>query len=318
MATTTFTNGVTLSDAGWFNDVDYVTYDGATTQVLVGGGAGVLAVWTTATGTGAPVRAGAPTFTSNITFSAASAKLIPGATNFSLRNNADSADNVLISDAGVVTIRAGATITAGGLTVTAGNVAISAGALTVSGQIETIGVTDGSSATRIYAGSSTSFTGSNFKAVGATAAGTGWNLFYGLSGTSVDAIKIYGNGNIQNANNSYGALSDRKLKTDISIAGSQLADVLALSKIMVKFRITTDHGGKLQLGWVAQDVQAISPGLVYSTPDRDQDDNDLGTVTLGMHHSVAYLKAFKATGELIAGWQNHEARIAALEAKVLQ
>ena len=63
MATTTFTNGVTLSDAGWFNDVDAVTYDGATTQVLVGGGAGVLAVWTTATGTGAPARATGPTFT---------------------------------------------------------------------------------------------------------------------------------------------------------------------------------------------------------------------------------------------------------------
>ena len=128
MASTTFVNGVTLSDGtGWANDVDYVTYDGATTQVLVGGGAGVLAVWTTATGTGAPVRAGTPTFTSNITFSAASAKLIPGATNFSLRNNADNADNVLVTDAGAVTIRAGATITAGGLTVTAGNVTLAAG-----------------------------------------------------------------------------------------------------------------------------------------------------------------------------------------------
>ena len=78
MATTTFTNGVTLSDAGWFNDVDAVTYDGATTQVLVGGGAGVLAVWTTATGTGAPVRAVAPTFTSGITVSAGLASLAGG------------------------------------------------------------------------------------------------------------------------------------------------------------------------------------------------------------------------------------------------
>ena len=100
MATTTFTNGVTLSDAGWFNDVDAVTYDGATTQVLVGGGAGVLAVWTTATGTGAPVRAGAPTFTSNITFSAASAKIIPGATSLLFRNNADGTSNLTLLDNG--------------------------------------------------------------------------------------------------------------------------------------------------------------------------------------------------------------------------
>ena len=39
---------------------------GATTEVLVGGGA-AAPVWTTATGTGAPVRAGSPTFTTQIT-----------------------------------------------------------------------------------------------------------------------------------------------------------------------------------------------------------------------------------------------------------
>ncbi|MDP2652137.1 MAG: hypothetical protein Q8O94_03305, partial [bacterium] len=37
--------------------------DGATTTIPVGGGAGTPPVWTTATGTGAPVRAGSPTFT---------------------------------------------------------------------------------------------------------------------------------------------------------------------------------------------------------------------------------------------------------------
>lgn len=36
---------------------------GATTEVLVGGGASALPVWTTATGTGAPVRAGSPALT---------------------------------------------------------------------------------------------------------------------------------------------------------------------------------------------------------------------------------------------------------------
>jgi hypothetical protein len=39
---------------------------GATTEILVGGGAAVP-VWTTATGTGAPARAGSPTFTTKIT-----------------------------------------------------------------------------------------------------------------------------------------------------------------------------------------------------------------------------------------------------------
>jgi len=41
--------------------------DGALTEILVGGGAGVIPVWTTASGTGAPVRADSPTFTTQIT-----------------------------------------------------------------------------------------------------------------------------------------------------------------------------------------------------------------------------------------------------------
>ncbi len=40
---------------------------GADTEVLVGGGASALPVWTTATGTGAPVRAGSPTLTGTLT-----------------------------------------------------------------------------------------------------------------------------------------------------------------------------------------------------------------------------------------------------------
>lgn len=39
---------------------------GATTDILVGGGSSALPVWTTATGTGAPVRAGSPTFTGTV------------------------------------------------------------------------------------------------------------------------------------------------------------------------------------------------------------------------------------------------------------
>lgn len=103
MADTTFTNGATLTDAGWFNDVNDSIYDGTTAQMLVGGGATVKAVWTTATGTGAPVRAGGPTLTGNLTFSAASASIIPGATSLLVRNNANSASNLIITDAGEIT-----------------------------------------------------------------------------------------------------------------------------------------------------------------------------------------------------------------------
>ena len=46
---------------------------GATTEILVGGGAATKPVWTTATGTGAPVRAGTPVFTTGIAVGGATA-----------------------------------------------------------------------------------------------------------------------------------------------------------------------------------------------------------------------------------------------------
>ena len=54
---------ILISDAD--GDLSYLAA-GATTTILVGGGA-ANPVWTTATGTGAPVRAGSPTFTGTVT-----------------------------------------------------------------------------------------------------------------------------------------------------------------------------------------------------------------------------------------------------------
>jgi len=48
-----------------------------------------------------------------LTLSAAASQIVPGATSLSFRNNANSADNLLISNAGAVTVRAGLTVTAG-------------------------------------------------------------------------------------------------------------------------------------------------------------------------------------------------------------
>ena len=46
-----------------------------------------------------------PTISGNLTFSTAVAKIIPGATSLSFRNNADTASNLAITDAGVVSVR---------------------------------------------------------------------------------------------------------------------------------------------------------------------------------------------------------------------
>lgn len=63
----------------------------------------------------------------------ATAQLIGGSTSFSIRNNANNADNIITTDAGAVTVRAGLTVTAGGATITAGNLTVSSGNLAVTG-----------------------------------------------------------------------------------------------------------------------------------------------------------------------------------------
>lgn len=73
---------------------------------------------------GASITGGATVATGDLSISAgrlvlgaAVSKIVPGATSLSLRNNADSADNVLIADAGLVTLRNTLTLPVGGLVV---------------------------------------------------------------------------------------------------------------------------------------------------------------------------------------------------------
>jgi hypothetical protein len=124
---------------------------------------------------------------------------------------------------------------------------------------------------------------------------------------------IYGNGNIQNVNNSYGSLSDIKLKENIVDTGSQWADLKALQVRKYNFKEETGHQTHTQIGLVAQEVELVSPGLVYESPDRDVDGNDLGTVTKSVNYSVLYIKAVKALQEAMERIETLEAKVAALE-----
>ena len=125
---------------------------------------------------------------------------------------------------------------------------------------------------------------------------------------------VLGNGNVKNANNSYGAISDIKVKQNISLSGSQWNDVKALGALVKKFSLISDPTNTMQIGWVAQDVQTVSPGLVYSTPDRDENHELTGTSTLGVNYSIAYMKAFKALSEAQVRIETLESTIAQMQA----
>jgi hypothetical protein len=64
-----------------------------------------------------------------ITYSSAASRLIPGATSFSIRNNANNADNLIITNAGNATLAGSLTVSAGGAAIT-GNSTVT-GTLTV-------------------------------------------------------------------------------------------------------------------------------------------------------------------------------------------
>jgi len=140
---------------------------------------------------------------------------------------------------------------------------------------------------------------------------------YNRTGTDTggsEAIRIYSNGNIQNINNSYGPLSDVKLKENIVDASSQWTDVKALRVVNFNFKPETGYETHRQLGFIAQEVEQVSPGLVYDTTDRDEDGNDLGTTTKVLQTSVLYTKAVKALQEAMERIETLEAKVAALEA----
>jgi hypothetical protein len=142
---------------------------------------------------------------------------------------------------------------------------------------------------------------------------TAYYTFMGQNPSNVNTFRVYGSGDVQNTNNSYGAISDQKVKENISDAGSQWDDIKAIrvrkySLIMDEL----DHAN--QIGVIAQEVEASGMGgLVQTDTDRDEDMNDLGTVTKSIKYSVLYMKAVKALQEAMDRIETLEAKVTALE-----
>jgi hypothetical protein len=135
-----------------------------------------------------------------------------------------------------------------------------------------------------------------------SAAGTTNRIFSGTFGATgifggAESVRIFSNGNIQNTNNSYGAISDIRLKENIVDAGSQWDDLKALRVRKYNFKEETGYTPHTQIGLIAQEVELVSPGLITETPDRDDEGSDLGTATKSVSYSVLYMKAVKALQE---------------------
>ena len=134
-----------------------------------------------------------------------------------------------------------------------------------------------------------------------------------LSGGTLQ-FAIETDGDVKNTNNSYGSLSDIKLKENIVDAKSQWDDIKALKIRNYNFKSELDYGTYTQIGLIAQEVEETSPGLVVDNIDRDDEGKDLGTTTKALRYSVLHIKALKALQEAMAKIETLEAKVATLEA----
>jgi len=183
----------------------------------------------------------------------------------------------------------------------------------------TINQTD-TSARTITASSPASYAATVFRSDSAATSGTGWYHLYGSSSAgSVNNIFIYGNGNIENANNSYGAISDIKVKENIVDATPKL-DKLMQVKVR-NYNLKGEYDQHKQIGVIAQELETIFPSLIEETQDRGENDEVLETTTKSVKYSVFVPMLIKAMQEqqtmiteLKATVDAHATRIAALEA----
>ena len=111
---------------------------------------------------------------------------------------------------------------------------------------------------------------------------------------------VWSNGNVQNINNSYTAISDIKLKENIVDATPKLDDLMKV-KIKNYNLIGTDLK---QIGVVAQELEDVFPNLIDEHQDKGKDENgkqiDLETTTKSVKYSVFVPILIKAIQELTA------------------
>ena len=114
-------------------------------------------------------------------------------------------------------------------------------------------------------------------------------------------LRIRGDGDAENTNNSYGSISDRTLKENETSAKSQWDDVKALE---IKNYNLIAYPDRPQLGVIAQDLESAGmTGLVKT------DSEGIKSVK----YSVLYMKAVKALQEAMTKIEDLETRVKTLE-----
>jgi hypothetical protein len=136
------------------------------------------------------------------------------------------------------------------------------------------------------------------------------NSFYAYAYYNVNrgaySFLVADSGNVTNTNNSYGAISDVKLKENIVDATPKLAGLMQVK--VRNYNLKSDPNHK-QLGVIAQELETVFPAMVDEAPDKDTDGNALGTTTKQVKYSVFVPMLIKAMQEQQAIIESLKARL---------
>ena len=126
-------------------------------------------------------------------------------------------------------------------------------------------------------------------------------------------FSVRDSGNVKNTNNSYGALSDSRMKENIIDANSQWDDIKALR--VRKYNRIGDE--QKELGVIAQELEASGmAGLVEDGPYFDVANNPNEETRKSVKYSILYMKAVKALQEAMTRIETLETEMTALKARV--
>lgn len=169
---------------------------------------------------------------------------------------------------------------------------------------EKFGVTQSStsaSAGRFYA-SSTSYANDVLQiSCARSGATTEYNALTVFDNNTTLKMLIRANGNLLNANNSYGSLSDQRLKENIVDATPKLEKLNQVR--IVNYNLIGET--QKQIGVIAQELEEIFPGMIEENRDGMK----------GIKYSVFVPMLIKAIQEQQAMIEELKTKVAALEAK---
>jgi hypothetical protein len=120
---------------------------------------------------------------------------------------------------------------------------------------------------------------------------------------------IRSNGGFESAVNSYGGISDVKLKENIVDASDKLED---LKRVRIRNYNLIGSDVK-QIGVIAQELETVFPSMVEETIDLDENNNELDTTTKNVKYSVFVPILIKALQEQQTIIEDLQARIETLE-----